>query len=180
MPRNHQPETTTNVAETSREPNKLWHWLIKHPVEFSKNKHTPAEPPTPSRQPHQGHPSHPTSAGQLLYLTRSTSRCQELLSVPVAPPEFARASPDRVAVSGSGCPADRPAPSSEARPGSLPASYLTRLVSQSQVRFPGESHHPAQSGSAVTRPILALAVSAVLSVSRLQRESYAAPARNAS
>ncbi|WP_460793289.1 hypothetical protein, partial [Micromonospora sonneratiae] len=24
---------------------KTWHWLIKHPVEFSKNKHTPSNKP---------------------------------------------------------------------------------------------------------------------------------------
>jgi hypothetical protein len=39
---------------TSNE-DKNWHWLIKHPVEFSRNKH----PPTPTL--HQGQ-----SSGQLL------------------------------------------------------------------------------------------------------------------
>ncbi|MDZ5445811.1 hypothetical protein U2F26_24285, partial [Micromonospora sp. 4G57] len=24
----------------------IWHWLIKHPVEFSKNNHTPSRSPT--------------------------------------------------------------------------------------------------------------------------------------
>ena len=31
-----------------------WHWLIKHPVEFSKNNHTPTTNPTP-QDPHPGH-----------------------------------------------------------------------------------------------------------------------------
>ncbi|MFJ8690315.1 hypothetical protein, partial [Micromonospora wenchangensis] len=30
-----------------------WHWLYKHPVEFSKNNHTPTRPPQ-QRQPDRG------------------------------------------------------------------------------------------------------------------------------
>ena len=30
------------IKEIAREINHLWHWLIKHPVEFSRNKHPPA------------------------------------------------------------------------------------------------------------------------------------------
>jgi hypothetical protein len=44
---------------------KTWHWLIKHPVEFSKNNHTP------SNNPHQGPPSgapHPPQPQRALLL----------------------------------------------------------------------------------------------------------------
>src|SRR4051812_18583841 len=44
-----------------------WHWLIKHPVEFSKNTHTP------NPGPRLGKPS----SGQLLRLPRSTPPAQD-------------------------------------------------------------------------------------------------------
>jgi hypothetical protein len=32
----------SNSKKIAREKNYSWHWLIKHPVEFSKNNHTPS------------------------------------------------------------------------------------------------------------------------------------------
>jgi len=66
----------------------------------------------------------------------------------------------------SGCPADRPSSLPEARPGSLPASYLTRSVSQSQVRLAGESHRPPSLVRRSPAPSWLSAFPAVLSVSR--------------
>jgi hypothetical protein len=51
-----------------------WHWLIKHPVEFSKNNHTPEL--NPARRPALGQPLQPTwsiSPAQDLSLRRSKS-----------------------------------------------------------------------------------------------------------
>jgi hypothetical protein len=30
-----------HLKRNAREKTSTWHWLIKHPVEFSKNNHTP-------------------------------------------------------------------------------------------------------------------------------------------
>ncbi len=45
-----------------------WHWLLQHPVEFSKNKHTPSHNPNQKGR----------TQGQLVQPTRSASRCQVL------------------------------------------------------------------------------------------------------
>ncbi|MGW0216714.1 hypothetical protein ACWDXH_20225, partial [Micromonospora chokoriensis] len=37
--------------------NHHWHWLYKHPVEFSKNNHTPTRSPTLSGTPYRGNRS---------------------------------------------------------------------------------------------------------------------------
>src|SRR4051794_14076827 len=44
------PKKTPNQPlKRSAERSNHWHWLIKHPVEFSKNNHTPKPDPQPRR-----------------------------------------------------------------------------------------------------------------------------------
>jgi hypothetical protein len=43
LPKESKPTRPTKKADpASPGINHNWHWLIKHPVEFSKNNHTPA------------------------------------------------------------------------------------------------------------------------------------------
>ncbi|MEU5566553.1 hypothetical protein, partial [Micromonospora musae] len=39
LPKESQPEDPEESTSTGYK--SIWHWLIKHPVEFSKNNHTP-------------------------------------------------------------------------------------------------------------------------------------------
>jgi hypothetical protein len=40
LPKESKPTSDTK-PDTSPGYKSIWHWLYKHPVEFSKNKHTP-------------------------------------------------------------------------------------------------------------------------------------------
>ncbi|SDZ47283.1 hypothetical protein SAMN05444365_1229, partial [Micromonospora pattaloongensis] len=53
----------------------IWHWLIKHPVEFSKNKHTPTSEP-PSGTPIGALFISPGTARHSDYVTRPLPPCQ--------------------------------------------------------------------------------------------------------
>jgi hypothetical protein len=61
-----QNHTTTKNSDSTT-PGTKTHWLLQHPVEFSKNKHTP--PPTP-------HTKEGPDPGQLVQPSRSVLSCQ--------------------------------------------------------------------------------------------------------
>ncbi|WP_460791920.1 hypothetical protein, partial [Micromonospora sonneratiae] len=63
---------------------KTWHWLIKHPVEFSKNKHTPSNKPAQqARHPGLSFRSRRfRRAPLLLYLTVSVCQIRSHPNLP--------------------------------------------------------------------------------------------------
>src|SRR4051812_2942250 len=68
-----------------------WHWLIKHPVEFSKNKHTPKQPAKQASPPGAIQPSFVTAVHRralvLLYRTvfSVSNRVSRSVAVPTDP-----------------------------------------------------------------------------------------------
>jgi hypothetical protein len=152
IPTNSTPEEELPV----RGINHNWHWLFKHPVEFSKNNHTPPGNP-PKRTPDPGHFRSVVTAalapGTFTTLPHRLPRVNRC--VPVCHASYGSAPATRAAANRSldrriwqdgryGLPYARPFP--------CPIVNLTRSVPPRQIRLAASSGHRPVPGSEEYNP----------------------------
>ena len=120
LPKESQP-VRQNLTSPGYKSN--WHWLIKHPVEFSKNNHTPSENPTLGALIRGISFNHTrrSRAGHFYDVTRWFPPCQTAFCGFVVLPSIYRAPlSDRLAPGVSWVSAGRPLRSPASSPVSLP------------------------------------------------------------